>query len=152
MQVVHGVVVELCGLRPPAGSRTQPDAERPQDQVFLASFALAAGAAGTGQGHQPVIGEQPAYIVHLGFAPNETGELYQKIVRTNAFSGTQWREIIAKIGVAQLHHPFRAGQIAQRVSSQVGQPGAGRETIDHHDLGRTGQHRLPTVGQAARCG
>jgi hypothetical protein len=50
-------------------------------------------------------------------------------------------------GMAQLHHPFRAGQITQRVSPQIGQPGIGREPVDHHDLGSGRDHGLAAMRQ-----
>jgi hypothetical protein len=46
------------------------------------------------------------------------------------------RNSLARSGVAQLHHPLRAGQIAQRVGAQIGQPSPGREPIDYQRLGR----------------
>ena len=58
----------------------------------------------------------------------------------NAAGCAQRRELIAKIGVAQLHHPLGAGQIAQLVRPQIGQPGIGRESIDNPVLGRARQH------------
>ena len=49
---------------------------------------------------------------------------------TTAFGRPQRRELVVQVGMAQLHHPFGAGQIAQRMGAQVGQPrvlaGAGR--------------------------
>ena len=35
------------------------------------------------------------------------------------------REIVAQIGMAQLHHPLGARQIAQRVGAEIGQPPSG---------------------------
>ena len=96
----------------------------------LNSETSLAGAAGTGQRHQPVSGQQLPHILHLGFAPNKTRELHRKVMRTNALSGTQWRELVTQVGVTQLHHSFRAGQIAQPVNPQIGQPGIRREPID----------------------
>ena len=68
----------------------------------------------------------------------------------NAAGCAQRRELIAKIGVAQLHHPLGAGQIAQRVSPQIGQPGISRKLIDNQIACGRRQHCLPTVGQIAQ--
>jgi hypothetical protein len=65
----------------------------------------------------------------------------------NVVGGPKWWELVAQVGMAQLHHPFRAGQIAQPVGAQIGQPHPGREPVDHQRLGRTRQHRLPAMGQ-----
>jgi hypothetical protein len=88
-----------------------------------------------GQTHQPVIGQQLPHVAHLGLAPNETGELYRKIMGDNHAGCAQRRELNAQIGMAQLHHPLGAGQIAQLVRPQIGQPRIGRETVEDHVLG-----------------
>ncbi len=57
---------------------------------------------------------------------------------------------LTQIGMAQLHHPLRAGQTAQRMSAQIGQPHVGGQPVDDQRLGRTRQHRLAAVGQIAQ--
>jgi hypothetical protein len=59
-----------------------------------------AGAAGTGQRHQPVVDEQLFQVSHLCAAADKAGELHRKIMRTNTFRRTQGREIIAHVGMA----------------------------------------------------
>jgi len=61
-------------------------------------------------------------------------------VRDNGAGCAQRWELIAKVGMTQLHHPLGAGQIPQRVRAQIGQPGIGRESIDNPVLGRARQH------------
>ena len=109
-----------------------------------------AGATGTGQRHQPVVGQQLPHVSNLCAAADKAGELHWKVMHTNAFRGTQRREIVAQVRMAELNYPFGARQIAQRVSAQIGQPGIGRQTVDDHVLGRAGQHRLPAVRQIAQ--
>jgi len=65
-----------------------------------------AGAAGTGQRHQPVVDEQLLQGSHLCAAADKAGELHRKVVGGNGLCGAQRWEVVAKIGMAQLHHPF----------------------------------------------
>ena len=46
-----------------------------------------ARATGTGQRHQPVVGQQRTHLVNLRAAADETGELDRKIMGINAFGG-----------------------------------------------------------------
>src|SRR3954465_14389491 len=82
----------------------------------LNSETRLAGAAGSGQGHQPVIAQQPAHIIDLCVASNKTCELDWKIVHSNTFRCTQWWEISTEIRMAQLHHSLGTRKITQRVS------------------------------------
>jgi hypothetical protein len=74
------------------------------------------GATGTCQRHNPVVCQQLPHVSHLCTAANQAGELSRKVVRTHTFRGTQWRELVAQVGVAQLHDPLGTGQITQLVS------------------------------------
>ena len=56
--------------------------------------------AGAGQGDEPVVGQQPAHVVHFGLAAHETRELHRKSRGDNGFARSQRREVVAKIGVA----------------------------------------------------
>ena len=62
----------------------------------------------------------------------------------------QRREVIVKIGVAQLHDPFGTREVAQRVAAQVGQRDVGRELVDDKRFRRAGEHRLAAVGEVAQ--
>ena len=65
-----------------------------------------AGAAGAGQGHQPVVGEQLLQVSHLRAAADKAGELHRKVVGDSGLGGAQRGEVVANVGMAQLHHPF----------------------------------------------
>jgi hypothetical protein len=52
-------------------------------------------------------------------------------MRSNFFSCVQWRKVVAQIGMAQLHDPFRAGKTAKLVSAQIGQPHIGGQRVDN---------------------
>jgi alkylation response protein AidB-like acyl-CoA dehydrogenase len=60
---------------------------------------------------------------------HKAGELRRKILRSHAFSRAQGREVVAQIGIAQLHHPFRAGHTPQLVSAHIGQPHVGGQCV-----------------------
>ena len=83
-------------------------------------------------------------------AAHETGQLHRKTCGHNGFRYAQRRELVDQVGMAQLHHPLRAGQITQRVGAQIGQPHTVGEPVDHQLLGRARQHRLAAVGQIAQ--
>ena len=68
----------------------------------------------------------------------------------NGFGYAQRRELVDQVGMAQLHHPLRAGQITQRMGAQIGQPRAVRQPIDHQCFGRARQHGLAAVAQIAQ--
>jgi len=65
-----------------------------------------AGATGTGQGHQPVVDEQLLHVSHLCAAADKAGELHRKVVGDSGLGGAQRGEVVANVGMAQLHHPF----------------------------------------------
>ena len=104
-----------------------------------------ASATCTGQRHQPFIGQQLPPVSHLCAGADKAGELHWKVMHTNAFRGSQRREIVAQIRMAELDYPLGTGPIAQQMSSEIGEPGIGQETVDDHVLGRAGQRRLPAV-------
>ena len=60
-----------------------------------------------------------------------TGQLHRKVMRINTCGRPQWREFVAQVGMAQLHHPFRPRQIAQRMHAQIGQPRISRQPVDN---------------------
>ena len=71
----------------------------------------------------------------------------------NDFRRAQRRELVAKVGMAQLHHPFQAREIPQLMRTKVGQPGVGRQPVENQIFGDARQHGLPAVGQIAQaCG
>ena len=111
-----------------------------------------AGAAGTGQRHQPVVGQQLLHVSHLCAAAHETGELHRKMVGDNGRGYPQRRELVYKVGMAQLRHPFGVGQIAQPMGAQIGQPRVWREPLGDQFLGRAGEHGLPAMGEIAQPG
>ena len=112
-----------------------------------------ADAARAGQRHQPVVGEQPPHVDHLAPRPTKLVSCAGRCCATSGFRCAKRRELVAKVGVAQLHHPFRSGQIPQPVGAQIGQPGFGRESVDDQIAGRARQDRLAAVGQVAQpCG
>ncbi len=73
-----------------------------------------AGTPGAGHRDQPVLGDQLPQLRHFGLPPHETGQAGRKIVRRTGIDDPQRRELGAHVGVAQLHHPLRAGQIPQQ--------------------------------------
>ena len=99
--------------------------------------ACLAGATGSRQIHQPVVGQQLPYIGDLRAATDETGELDRKILRLNARRCPQRREFVAQVGVAHLRYQLGPGQISQLVGAQIGQPRVCRQPVDDQLLGRT---------------
>lgn len=112
--------------------------------------ACLAGATGSRQIHQPVVGQQLPYIGDLRAATDETGELDRKILRLNARRCPQRREFVAQVGVAHLRYQLGPGQISQLVGAQIGQPRVCRQPVDDQLLGRTRQQRLAAVTQIAQ--
>ena len=106
--------------------------------------------ARTGQRHQPVLRQQLAHLGQLRVAANETGQLHRKMLGDNRFGYAQRRELVDQVGMAQLHHPLRAGQIAQRMGAQIGQPRVGGKPVDDQRFGRARQHGLAAVAQIAQ--
>ena len=109
-----------------------------------------AHAAGPDQGDQPVAGQGVPQAPDFRLAPNETRELGRKIMGCEVGVRAQRRKVVAQVGVAQLHHPLGAGQITQRMGTEVGQPGIGGQLVDHQVLGGARQHGLAAVGQVAQ--
>ena len=105
---------------------------------------------GSGQGDQAVAGQQHAHLGNLGATADKAGELGRKITRSNTSRRAQRREVVAQIGMTQLHHPLRAGNTPQLVTAQIGQPHIGGQCVRDHVLGRPRQHRLPTMSQIAQ--
>ena len=62
---------------------------------------------------------------------------------------TQRGEVVVQIRVTQLHHPFGAGQIAQRMKAQVGERDVGWELVDDKRLRRTREHRLAAMREVS---
>jgi hypothetical protein len=110
----------------------------------LHSRARLAHPAGAAQSHQPVIGQELVHVVDRCAAPDEASQLHWETMGGNVIGGPRRREIIAQVGVAQLHDPLRAARIAQRLSSPIGQPGIGREVVDDQIARK--------VLQPAKCG
>ncbi len=52
-------------------------------------------------------------------------------MHSNTFRGVQRRIVVAQIGMAQLHDPFRTGNTAQLMSAQIGQPHIGGQHVDN---------------------
>ena len=92
-------------------------------------------AARAGQRHNAVFGQQVTGLVQLRLASNKTRQLNWKMLFDNGFSHPQRRESVNQVGMAELRHPLRARQIAQRVGAQIGQPGIDREPVSHQVLG-----------------
>ena len=109
-------------------------------------------AAGARQRDKAVLRQKLAHLRHLGTAANETRELRRKPMRHSGFGHPQRRELVAKIGMAQLHHPLRARHIAQPVRAQVGQPrvrpAADRTPSRSVDARK---HGLAAMGQIAQA-
>ena len=114
--------------------------------------ARLAGPAGAGQRDEPVVGERLADALHFRLAPNETRQLDRKTLGGKGVGGAQGREVVAQIRVAELNHPFGAGQVAQRVGAQVGECDVGWELVEDKRFRRTGEHGLTAVGQVAQSG
>ena len=105
--------------------------------------------ARAGQGHQPVFGQELAHVVDLRGATDETRQLHRKSVRCNVIGPCKRRELDPQVGMAQLRHAFGAGQIAEPMGAQVGQPDVGRELIDDQIVRGARQHDLAAVRQIA---
>ena len=110
-----------------------------------------AHAARPDQGDQPIAGHRIPQAADFRLAPNETRELGRKIMGCDVGVRAQRREVVAQVGVAQLHHAFGPGQIPQRVGTEVGQPGVGGQLVDDQILGGARQHGLAAVGQVAQA-
>ena len=52
--------------------------------------------------------------------------------------------------MAQLHNAFRPGQVAQRMRTEVVQPGVVGQVVDNHRLGRSRQQGLTAVTEVAK--
>ena len=69
----------------------------------------------TSQRHQPVVGQEATHFFDLLLATHETRQLARKSLHANHIRGTQWREFVADIRMAQLQDLFRpAGDHAMR--------------------------------------
>ena len=66
--------------------------------------------------------------------------------------GTKRREVVVQVRVAQLHNPFRARQVAQRMGAEVVERDVRRELVDDKRFRRTRQHRLAAVREVAQPG
>jgi hypothetical protein len=94
---------------------------------------------------------QSATWPHIGrVAADEAGELHRKVVGDNGAGCPQRRELDARVGVAQLHHPFRAEQVTQPVSSQIGQPRINWKLVDDQRLGRARQFATVSIRSPIR--
>ena len=111
-----------------------------------------ARAARACQRDEPVVGERLTDAIHFRLAPNETRQLRRKTLGGNGIGSAQRREVVVQIWVTELHHPFGAGQIAQRMGAQVGERDVWRELVDDKRFRRAGQHGLTAVGQVAQPG
>ena len=88
--------------------------------------------------------------VDFRLAPDETRQLRRKMLGRNGIGGAQRRKVVVQVGVAELHHPFGAGQIAQRMGAEVDQRDVLRELVDDKRFRRTREHRLAAVGEVAQ--
>ena len=113
--------------------------------------ACLADTTRTGQGHQPVIGQETTHFFDLLDASHEAREVAWKSLCANHIRGTQWRKFVADIRMAQLDDLFRPREVTQCVGPEIGEPGVGRQVIDHHRLRRTRQHGLATMRQVAQA-
>ena len=66
--------------------------------------------------------------------------------------GTQRREVVVQIRMAQLHNPFRARAGRAADGAEVGQRDVRRELVDDKRFRRTGQHCLAAVREVAQPG
>ncbi|WP_231987025.1 hypothetical protein, partial [Mycobacterium sp. E1386] len=107
-------------------------------------------ATGAGEGHQPVVGEEPPNGVYFGVAPDETGELRREMLRARAFRCAKRWEVIAKVGVAQLRNPFGSGKVPQGMGAEVQQPRVGGQPVGKQIACRGRQDRLTPVTQVAQ--
>ena len=119
----------------------------------LYSQTCLASTSRAGQGDQSVVAENLSQILDLGTTAHKTRQLYRKAMCSNGFRCAQWWKLVAQIGMAQLHHPFRAENTAQFVTAEMGQPGVGRKRVEHQVHSRARQHGLAAVRQVAQpCG
>ena len=65
------------------------------------------------QGDKAVLREKLAHLRYLRAAANETRELCGQSLRHSRFGDSQRRELVAKVGMAQLRYPLRTRYIAQ---------------------------------------
>ena len=114
--------------------------------------ACFSGTARAGQRDEAVVGERLADVVHFRLAPNETRQLRRKTLGGNGIGGAQRWKVVVQVGVAELHHAFGAGQIAQRVGAQVGERDTLWELVDDKRFRRAREHRLAAVGKVAEPG
>ena len=164
-------IVELAGLVGQAqrachrhrhhvgiGDRCQVDIPNPVGEFGrqvggdLYRQARLARAARAGQRDEPVVGERLANAVHFRLASDETRQLHRKMFGGNGIGGAQRREVVVQVGMAQLHNPFGAGQVAQRVGAEVVQRDVWRELVDDKRFRRARQHRLAAVREVAQPG
>ena len=109
----------------------------------------------SGEGYQSVVGQQPTHVGDLSFTANETRQLRWKTLGRLRFRCSQRRKVIANVRMAQLHNPFRPGQVAQRMSAEIIQPrirrvGDRAPLTPLHPTAASG-HRGPNP-EAGRCG
>ena len=73
-----------------------------------------AHSTGTGQRHQPVLGQRaPAPQSARSSRPTKLVSCDRKMLGNNGFRCPQRREFVDQVGMAQLHHSLGAGQITQ---------------------------------------
>ena len=106
-----------------------------------------AGAAGGGQGDQPVVGERLPHVVDLCAAADEAGELHGEMFSGDGFRCPKGREVVADVRVAQLRHAFWTGDTAQLVPAEIGQPRIGRQRIGDQILRRSRKHAFARRGR-----
>ncbi len=89
---------------------------------------------------------------HLVNAANETRELGRKTRAHQRLPGPQRRELVVQIGMTQLHHPFRSGQVPQTVGAQVGEPRIVGQEVGNQITCGSRQHRLAAMGELTQPG
>ena len=140
------------------GDRCQVDVPDPVGELAgyiggdLYGEACLARTARAGQRDEPVVAQRLADVVHLRLAPNKTRQWCRKALDGKGIGGAQWCKVVVQVGVAELHHAFGAGQIAQRMGAQVGERDPLRELVDDKWFRRTREHGLAAVGQVAEPG
>ena len=109
-----------------------------------------ARSACAGQGHEPVVGQRTADLRDLRCAADEARQLSRKIMSGNGIRCPQRREVVAQIGMAQLRNPNGAGEVAQPVAAQIGQPRVIGKLVFDHFLGCGRHDGLAAVCQVAQ--
>jgi len=102
---------------------------------------------GTGQRYQTIVGQDPPHVAHFSVAADKARQTYREMLGSNGIGCAKRRELVVKVSMAQLHHPFGPGQITQLVGTKIDQPHVGREPVDDQIVGRARQHGLPAVRQ-----